>query len=94
MDHLSIGPAATRRSSLWGVGFERIVAPFFETFWRHEVDTNAFRFRAPAAFRRELERIGAGPVELRVQGIVEAVTDALGIEVSRPFREWFSGERV
>ncbi|HEV7425915.1 MAG TPA: hypothetical protein VGQ46_06070 [Thermoanaerobaculia bacterium] len=94
VDHLAIGPAATRRSSLWGVGYERIVIPFFETFWRREAATNAFRFRDPAAFRRELDEIRAVPPERRVQVILNTVSNALGMEVSRGFREWFTGARA
>jgi hypothetical protein len=90
-DHLTIAPYVASRFKWWGVAYARIVVPFFEQFWQREASVNAFRFRAPENLRRELAATHARPPEQRLQGILEAVSDALEMQLPPQFREWFRG---
>lgn len=93
-DHLTIAPHVASRQSLWRDMYARIALSFFEAFWQHEVSVNAFRFRAPANFRRELEQIHNLPPAQRLQGLLEAVADAIDLPLSTEFRAWFRQSRT
>ena len=88
-DHVTIAPHVVARASLWAGVYSRVVLPFFEAFWQHEVSANAFCFRAPASLRRELEQSRMLPLRQRLQGLLKCVSDALDLNLSREFRDWF-----
>lgn len=92
-DHVTIAPHVVARASLWRGIYARVVLSFFEAFWQHEGSVNAFRFRAPVNFRRDLEQTLTLAPAQRLQGLLEAVSDALDLTLSREFRDWFRNAR-
>ncbi len=93
-DHLTIGPSVASRARIWGTAYARIVVPFFDQFWQREASLNAFRFRAPANLRRELDAMHTRPPDQRLQAILETVSDRLEIQLPSQFRDWFRGRSV
>ena len=70
-----------------------VVLSFFEVFWQHEASVNTFRFRAPASLRREIEQTHTLPPGQRLQRLLETVSDALDLNLSREFRDWLRSVR-
>jgi tetratricopeptide (TPR) repeat protein len=93
-DHVTIAPYVVARASPWRDSYTKVVLTFFETFWQHELSVNAFRFRAPANVRRQLDQIHSLPSGQRLQTLLETVADAVDLSLPREFREWFRDART
>jgi hypothetical protein len=88
-DQVTLAPHVVARASLWTETYARVVLTFFEAFWQHEISANAFRFHAPANLRQELQQLHTLPPARRLQRLLQSVSDALDLNLSREFREWF-----